>query len=208
MKRTLLLAAILLLSPAASASDWNFLAKKDGVSTWSQSVPGTKLLGFRGEAHLDVSATDLVSTMLSPEKVSDWVDLLSEHRVVDGGNTQVQVIYQRYATPWPIADRDYVIERRVTQHPELGRTTVTMRSTTHPGAPEVQGVVRAYVSQSYFSFTSLPDGSTQVEVEAFTDPKGAVPMWLVNLVQKNWARNSINALARIATRERADPPSP
>ena len=148
-------------------------------------------------ALLMAAVFNLVGAMLDPKQTTEWVDLLSEQRVVADDGVR-QVIYQRYGMSWPVADRDMVLERTVRTFPEKGLTTIHLRSVTHPDAPEVPGVVRAEVDKTYLAFQALPGGRTQVEVEAFTDPMGIVPTWLVNLVQKNWARNSITALAGVA----------
>lgn len=206
--RTLLLAAILTFAPTAFGADWSFLGSRDGVSTWSREIAGTKLLGFRGESEVDVHISRMVAAMLDPARTPEWVDLLTEHRVIEPGTLDRQVVYQRYGMAWPVADRDLVFERTVQQFPDQHRTTVTIRSTTHPMAPEVPGVVRADVTRTYFSFTALPGGRTRVEVEAFTDPKGIVPLWLVNLVQKNWARKSITALVGLARKDEIQPFEP
>lgn len=196
-------AALLLLTTSAAAGDWTLLSDKDGVSTFSQEIPGTRLLGFRGESELPLHQSALVDTMLDANKARDWVDLLAESRVLENG-ADTQVLYQRYDMAWPVADRDMVIRRTVQRDPEHGRVSVVIESVEHRLAPEVPGVVRADVQRTFFAFTALSPGRTRVEVEAFTDPRGIVPQWLVNLVQKTWARNSINALARLASGDRSE----
>ena len=207
MIRRLLLAVILVVPSLAVASDWEYVGKKDGVATWSQAIEGSKLLGFRGVGEVDVHVSRMVAAMLDPQHTTEWVDLLAEQRILhDDGETQV--IYQRYAMNWPVADRDMVLHRTVRTIPEKNLTTIHLKSTTHPDAPLRPGVVRADVMKTYLAFTALPGGRTNVEVQAFTDPKGMVPQWLVNLVQKTWARNSINALTKIARRPHVKPFEP
>lgn len=192
MVRTVAFAALLFAAPAWG-SDWVYLGLRDNVSTWSREVPESRLLGFRGESVVDLPASRLVPTMLDPQRAREWVDLLTEHRVLERG-LEREVLYQRYDMAWPVADRDLVLLRTMRRDPSGHVTTITIESVEHPGAPPVDGVVRARVDHTWFAFTDLPNGQTRVEVEAFTDPMGIVPSWLVNLVQKTWARNSINAL--------------
>ena len=42
---------------------------------------------------------------------------------------------------------------------------------------------------------------TQVVIEMALDPKGAIPMWMVNLTQKKWPHNTLLALKKISSRE-------
>ncbi len=204
MLRVGTLLALLLLAPGARAGGWLLVGERDGVTTWAQEVPGSALLGFRGRATVDLHVSRLVGAALDSTRAPQWVDLLAEQRILaDDGTTQV--LYQRYDMAWPVADRDLVLRRTVHVDPRTHRTTIALQSVRHPDAPEVPGVVRARVDHTWIAFRSLPGGRTEVEVEAFTDPRGAVPAWLVNLVQKTWARNSITALVGLARRDGVEP---
>lgn len=207
MIRRAFLAVILLLPSLSWAGDWTLVSKRDGVATFSQQLDDSRLLGFRGVGVVDVHVSRMVAAMLDPSQTVEWVDLLAEERVIaDDG--EKQILYQRYGMAWPVADRDMVLERRIRTFPDQHLTTIHLKSTTHPDAPELPGIVRADVSKTYVAFKALPGGRTQVEVEAFTDPRGIVPQWLVNLVQKNWARNSILALTGIARKPHVEPFEP
>ena len=46
----------------------------------------------------------------------------------------------------------------------------------------------------------LDAGRTKVEVEVFTDPKGALPAWLINLIQKDWPWKTIDGLVKRSSR--------
>ena len=54
---------------------------------------------------------------------------------------------------------------------------------------------------------ALPNGQTKVAVEVQTDPKGALPSWLINMIQKDWPYNSITSLTKQAQRENIVPAS-
>ena len=43
-----------------------------------------------------------------------------------------------------------------------------------------------------------PNGKTRIMVEVITDPKGSLPAWLINLIQKDWPYNTISALKKRA----------
>ena len=66
--------------------------------------------------------------------------------------------------------------------------------------PESDCCVRAIAHKTYWRFTKVNEGQTLVEVEAYTDPMGHLPAWLVNAIQKNWPRNSILSVAERASK--------
>jgi hypothetical protein len=54
--------------------------------------------------------------------------------------------------------------------------------------------VRAVVHNTYYRFEALPDGRTKLMVEVHTDPKGSLPSWLVNRIQRDWPSKTLNGL--------------
>ena len=70
---------------------------------------------------------------------------------------------------------------------------ISIKSTKHSKAPETVGV-RAQLNQSKYLLEPLGENKTRVTVEIHTDPKGLLPAWLVNLIQKGWPVKTLNNL--------------
>ena len=56
--------------------------------------------------------------------------------------------------------------------------------------------VRAVTTRAYWRLKAIDDESTHVAVEVHTDPKGSLPAWLVNMIQKDWPRDTILGLTK------------
>jgi hypothetical protein len=202
--RTLMLASSLFVSTMAMAEDWVVIDQKDGVTTSQKTVEGSSMLAFRGEAEVAVHASRLLGLLVDTSKGASWVDLLIESAPLQTGATE-SVIYNRYDLSWPISDRDYVM-RRVVQVDAASRSvTTTYNSVEHAQKPPADCCVRALAHRTYWRFTALPGGRTRVEVEVHTDPKGMLPAWLVNMIQRDWPSNSIQGLARRAAQADVTP---
>jgi hypothetical protein len=62
--------------------------------------------------------------------------------------------------------------------------------------PEQDCCVRGEITNSSYKLEVLGDGSkTRVTVQIMADPKGSVPKWIVNLIQKSWPRTTLQRLA-------------
>ena len=60
-----------------------------------------------------------------------------------------------------------------------------------PSAHHVRGEIVA----GAFRATSLENGTrTELTAELHCDPKGSLPKWVVNFFQKNWPRNTFEAI--------------
>ncbi|MFI5389926.1 MAG: hypothetical protein ACHQYQ_01090, partial [Bacteriovoracales bacterium] len=64
-----------------------------------------------------------------------------------------------------------------------------------PLAPKTTGV-RGELIESKYVLTPMGPSKTKLEVEIVCDPKGMIPTWLVNLIQKSWPRKTITALMK------------
>lgn len=204
MRSWILLASALLvacfLAPAAgaepaAAQGWEPVSEADGVRVWSRPVGDSAVLGFRGEATLEVPIGRLVGVLLDTRRSSDWVDRLVEARRLRELENGASVLYNRYALSWPLRDRDYVLKRVLVIDPEARVVTATYRSVEDPTQPEQDCCIRAVTDPTLWRFSQLRPGRTRVEVEVSTDPKGSIPLWLANAVQRGWPRNSILRLA-------------
>ena len=68
-----------------------------------------------------------------------------------------------------------------------------MNSLDWPNGPKTVGV-RAELKKSLYTLTPMGANMTKVEVEILSDPKGLIPKWLVNLIQKSWPHKTLMAI--------------
>ena len=78
-----------------------------------------------------------------------------------------------------------------------GAVELVMTSCEHPKAPPTVGV-RADLMRSAYRLEPLGAGKTRFSVEIHTDPKGSIPTWLVNMLQKSWPLETLSAVRRVA----------
>lgn len=188
----LLLALIAAHPGAAWASDWREMYRQDGIIVSSKEVPGSKLVAFRGETEYDAPVGRVLDVLLDNDHRTEWVSRLYINRVLERRNEFDYIIYQAFSLPAIFANRDYVYHGQAIRDPS-GAVILTLRSTEHPNAPESVGV-RAELVNSKYVLTPLGSDRTRIEVEIMTDPKGMMPAWLVNLVQKSWPLDTLSGI--------------
>ena len=134
----------------------------------------------------------------TPEIAVEWVDLMTEHTVVRSIGPNMNLIYESYGLPWPISDRDYVMHEKYSYDESQRVFTIDYESVEDAAKPVREDHVRAMAYRTFWRLTMLDNGRTKVEVEVFTDPKGALPAWLINLIQKDWPWKTIDGLVNRA----------
>jgi hypothetical protein len=186
---------VLCWASTASAYDWVFDSDRDGVLVERADDPGSKLMLFRGKGESPVHISLITGVLLETGRGPEWVDLQVISRVTKKQSALVEEIYQRFDLPWPISDRDYTMVAEASFDEGKKQVTVTFQSFDNPDVPPDECCVRATSERTFWRFTALPGDRTLIEVEVKTDPKGSLPAWLVNLIQKDWPYKSIVALS-------------
>lgn len=201
-----LLALILAVGGSTAAGDdWELVDDADGVRVWRRELSDSPVLAFRGSGEVPVPIGRLVGLLADSSRSTEWVDLLAESRRLRESDALESVLYNRYDLTWPVQDRDYVLRRVLSIDPQARVVTAAYRSTEDSAAPIQDCCVRAETNPTSWRFTRLGPSRTRVEVEVFTDPKGSIPAWLVNLIQSDWPRNSIRRLAERAAAPDVEP---
>ena len=59
-----------------------------------------------------------------------------------------------------------------------------MKSEDSPLLPVDDDMIRADLIESMYTLTSLTEQQTQVELIFHADPKGWLPVWIINIIQK------------------------
>jgi hypothetical protein len=196
--RTLFLAMFWSLGLPAFASGggegWETIDNKSGIEVQRKTMPESPLFAFRGEGVVSVPIALLVTVLLDDEIAVEWVDLMTEHAMVRDQSPTEKVIYEAYGLPWPISDRDYVM-MQTTRYDDTNLVfTLDFESMVDPAKPVREDHVRAMAYRTFWRLKKIDDVSTNVEVEVFTDPKGSLPAWLINLIQKDWPWKTIEGL--------------
>ncbi|MFT4627984.1 MAG: hypothetical protein ACI8PZ_006678 [Myxococcota bacterium] len=181
-------------TPPAHASAWTEIYTKDDVAVSKMELEGTKFFAFKGETVYDAPATKVMHVLLDNDHRTDWVDMLYEATELEKNGPFDYILYQAFDLPLTFADRDYVYRGEAIR---ISDTVVELHiaSVEHDSKPAEETVgVRAELVNTLYRLTDEADGKTRVEVEVQTDPKGWMPIWLVNLVQKDWPRETLVGL--------------
>lgn len=189
--------------PVARAADgkgkWEKLSQEDGITTWRLQVPGKDLPGFRGKVTIDATIQEIIDVMMKTEDHTKWMYKCKESRVLKELSETHAIIYNRVEAPWPVWDRDIVMD--TTMKFNESRTAVTMRFKNLKGkegarwkAP-IKRVVRMPRLVGFYKMVEK-DGRTRVTYEAESDIGGSIPKWLANLAAKDLPHITLERLRK------------
>ncbi|MBM4346235.1 MAG: hypothetical protein FJ100_22910 [Deltaproteobacteria bacterium] len=186
-------------APAAAEANWEFVGVIDGVKVWRRESPDSPLLSFKGEITADVHIGKILAVFLDRNQRKHWVDRFDDTKELEKPNPLSETYWIKFKLPIGISNRDYVFKADGTADAANGLFLAKIKSVEHPKAPVNDCCVRAEAKGTYYRFEAQKGvEKTRLVVEVSTDPKGMLPNWLVNLIQKSWPSKTLNGLVRRA----------
>jgi hypothetical protein len=186
---TLLAAACL---QTAHADDWKVILEQDGIVVSRRSVAGQTLPQLRAVAEVSGTPYEVLAVLLDvPEHVA-WRPDCAESRIVRRISHWKSLTYTRIDTPWPLADRDVVVEDEVLFVDPPSSVKVSFQAVAAPDVESGRHVIRMPRVAGSYSIEATQDSRSRVHYELEADIGGSVPDWFVAMQS---ARNPFRTLA-------------
>ncbi len=187
---------ILVIAFAAGSDGWEPLSEREGIRTFRKPLAGTRLFALRGEGIVQAKLARIFALRSNPEIMKRYTAMLEDQAVFEEPNRYDRFVWQHFRSPWPLKDRDFVYRVQTYPDPKTRSILVRLNSVERPDVGPQPCCVRAEMRDSIFRYTALRDGSTYVECELTLDPKGSVPIWMVNLVQRDWPYKTLSNMRK------------
>jgi len=179
----LILIFTLFLSAAADlfGQPWNFVKEADGIKIFTRNEKNSSLKSFKGEM-IFRAPMGKVCSMLGNARNFDWwgPDFVNIRVLAYEKNRFVQYYYI-YNMPWPLTDRDFVVNATVKTDSATGKYSV-LTVPLLKVIPEKPGLVRIKNYWQKWTIQPMDKGNVHVILEGFVDPGGDVPSWLYNML--------------------------
>lgn len=179
---TFLLVVILLLlqSSGLFAQKWDFIKEKDGIRVYTRQDPNNVMKSFRGEMYCKTTMDKVNGLIGNPHNFDWWADNIKV-KVLNYEEGKFIKYYVVYDVPWPLADRDLVVEAKITTDPVTGGRSVYATPIPN-GYPLNKDNIRITNYWQKWTVTPKENGIVYLVIEGSVDPGGVIPAWLYNMV--------------------------
>ena len=77
---------------------------------------------------------------------------------------------------------------------KLPTAILSIKSIIRDYVPEIQGRVRGQLDRLVYKLEKLKSNQTKVTVQIMVNPKGLLPNFMINLIQKDWPITTLRQL--------------
>jgi hypothetical protein len=179
MKKELSLFMILIfgLSTAFAQNSWELKKNENGIEVYTRNASTGNLKELRVLCKLDATKDELISTLQDIANYGQWVFSNKKSVILKTLNPQKIIYYTQSHLPWPIKDRDLIIELDINSTPDV----LNIQAKSIPNyLPQNSDYIRVPYSLASWHVTQAPDNKLKVDYTFSVDPGGNIPVWLVN----------------------------
>ncbi|MDF1820400.1 MAG: START domain-containing protein [Alcanivoracaceae bacterium] len=205
LARILLVFFLVQLAPSALAEDtldWKLVSDRNGIQVYMKHTDDSRLKTFKGVTRLNQSDEySAVALLEDYESYPAWLHLIDGAREIKRDSPLRRWVRFTTQLPWPLRDREAVVEARVVQSVAPEEESMTAYIINAPGTlpandeyirfPEIEGFIRA---------TRLSNDEVEVVYQIVLDPGGYIPAWLVNILMRDAPYFTLEKLRRIIKR--------
>lgn len=154
---------------------------------------------YRGSTNIDANISNIAFIIDDINTRKQWVSRLSEEHVIEQNTNGFESFsYELYNMTWPVKNRDYVLRSIWNITSENSKLLVTKKteSVLDEAYPEKEDVIRGYLYSLLYTLKEIDKKRTNITVEIQVDPRGDLPQFIINKIQKNWPLNTLRAIQK------------
>lgn len=189
-------------SAPPAPTGWTTVADEDGIAITSRPSEHSPLPVFRGVGVVDAPLLEVLAVVTDAERHQEWIFACSASGLVAQTSDATGIVYNRTATPWPVPDRDVVLDSRVEIIDGEREVMVRFSATEHPDRPVERGVVRMTYLHGHYHLWAEDATHTRVEYQVDSDPGGSLPTWLATRGTRDMPLETLRALRSQLVRTR------
>lgn len=176
-------------------SEWELKKNEDGIAVYSRQLATGQLKEIRVVCELDATLAQLTSVLQDVNNHKNWVYSTRKSNLVKKINDHTLVYYSESDMPWPVNDRDLVVELTINPQP-VNQQYIIQAKSVPDYLPRRANLVRVPYSLALWKITPVAD-KLKIDYTFSVDPGGSIPAWLVNTTAAIGPYNSFIKLREV-----------
>jgi len=193
MKYVVIAFLMLSIGSATAQASWELVDRKEDITVYVRKQEGSAIKEVKIEGKINCDLSELVKALEDVEGQTAWVESTIETKILNKRDAGHFVFYQSTDMPYPVKDRDVVLQYNRTQNPST--KTVSIEFQNVDGQVDLDDdFVR--IPSIYSSYTLKPDPAGHISLDYFLkiDVGGKMPKWVVNMAITKGPIDTIQSL--------------
>ena len=160
--------------------EWRFIKETEGVKVYYREREDSNIKDVKMQTTFNANLSSIVECLKDVNSYPKWVYKAKQSWVVTKYGDNDMIYYNYVDFPWPMQDRDVVVQSRISQDPTT--RIVTSKSFSNWSLqPTKEDVVRIMEFNSTWTLRPVEGGKVYGEYIFSSNPGGSIPAKIVNL---------------------------
>jgi len=187
----------LFIAACEDDNGWDVCFDEKGIKVWDQKVANSDINTVKVRTiFLDVEPLVLYDTFHDAEYRREWDENMIDGHEFENLDKNNDIGYYSVKVPNPMSNRDFVNQRswRIKENTYI----IKNHSVNYPKCPEKKGFTRARSIRTGYYVLGLETGGCQLIYMTQSDPKGAIPSVISNVVTRKLAPKIVGKIHEAA----------
>ncbi|HOO44823.1 MAG TPA: START domain-containing protein [Deltaproteobacteria bacterium] len=164
---------------------WKKAKHGEGIQVYTRPSKDSPSDEFLGVTDVDAPLKVILEVFRDIPSFPQWYGFCRDIRLINRMSDTHEVIYFILATPWPVKDRDMVVDVLIEKQEEKGVAVISMNALKEEIVPVQENYVRMTRLIGKATLTERGDGKTHVTYMVNSDPAGYIPAAISNMLAKD-----------------------
>ncbi|NNE25238.1 MAG: hypothetical protein HKN09_00215 [Saprospiraceae bacterium] len=176
-----------------SADTWKLVKSKENLEVYVRKLDHETFKEVKVVGIVNCKISELVASIEDVPTHHTWVTRTMESKILEKFDDGHFIYYLSMDMPFPVKDRELVIEYQRAVHPQRNKVSTTSNEYQY-NYPVSEDFVRIPDYFSNYVLTDLGSGQVKLEYYMKVNPGGLLPAWLVNLAVTKGPMDTMEAL--------------
>lgn len=185
----------------SAQTNWVLKKEKEGIQVFVTNQENSKFKAIRVLCSLPGTMEQLISVLQLVQIQPQWVVSTKNAYSIKQVSVDKFLYYAEVDLPWPINNRDMVIDLSFVQDPKTKILSIYANTIDHI-LPEIEGKQRVPYSAAKWLVKSEGNHKISIDYTIKIDPGGGIPAWMVNLFIAKAPYESFKNLTKLIQEKR------
>lgn len=185
----------------SAQTNWVLKKEKEGIQVFVTNQENSKFKAIRVLCSLPGTMEQLISVLQLVQIQPQWVVSTKNAYSIKQVSVDKLLYYAEVDLPWPINNRDMVIDLSFVQDPKTKILSIYANTIDHI-LPEIEGKQRVPYSAAKWLVKSEGNHKISIDYTIKIDPGGGIPAWMVNLFIAKAPYESFKNLTKLIQEKR------
>lgn len=179
--------------------DWKLVSDRNDIQVYMKHRDESRLKTFRGVTRFELKDEFALAAVLNDyDSYPKWLHFVDSAEEFDRRGPLDRSVRFTTQLPWPLADREAVLQADVQQKVTTEEESVMIELINQPDAlPPNNDYIRFPEMWGKLGFIRLGDDQVEMTYELILDPGGYIPAWIANILLRDAPYFTLERLRRI-----------